>query len=88
MAMSVKPLPSAVFGRRQAKLDAAAVSEVRQSAGEARDAHSAEAEDGEAEKGPCLFQGSLKDTFCNHWKHGFFHQNKGKPEFTRQCSGV
>ena len=27
-------------------------------------------------------QGSLKDTFCNHLKHGFFHQSKGKPPFT------
>ena len=33
-------------------------------------------------------QGSLKDTFCNHLKHGFFHQNKGTPPLTRQCSGV
>ena len=24
----------------------------------------------------------LKDTLCNHLKHGFFHQNKGKPPFT------
>ena len=31
-------------------------------------------------------RGSLKDTF-GHLKHGFFQQNKGKPPFTRQCSG-
>ena len=37
-----------------------------------------------------LEQGSLKDTFCpfEDLKHGFFHQNKVKPPFTRQCSGV
>ena len=35
------------------------------------------------------WQGSLKDTFCNHLKHVVFqHKNKGKPPFTRQCSGV
>ena len=32
-----------------------------------------------------LKQGSLKDT---HLKQVFFHQKKGKPPFTRQCSGV
>ena len=32
--------------------------------------------------------GSLKYTCCNHLKHSCFHQNKGKPQFTRQCSGV
>ena len=31
--------------------------------------------------------GSLKDTFAQ-LKHGFFHQDKGKPPCTRQCSGV
>ena len=29
-----------------------------------------------------LKQGSLKDTFCNHLKHGFCQQNRGKPQFT------
>ena len=33
-------------------------------------------------------QGPLKDLHFAHLKHGFFHQNKGKPPFTRQCSGV
>ena len=33
-------------------------------------------------------QGSLKDTCCNHLKHGVFHQNKGTPPCTRPCSGV
>ena len=31
-------------------------------------------------------QGSLKDIFCHHLKHVFFHQNKEKPPFTRRCS--
>ena len=35
-----------------------------------------------------LPQVSLKYTFCNHLNRGFFHQNTGKPPFTRQCSGV
>ena len=30
----------------------------------------------------CVTKGSLKYTFCNHLKHGCFHQNKGKPPFT------
>ena len=38
--------------------------------------------------GAIVLQGSLKDTCCNHLKHGFFHQNTGTPPFTRQCSGV
>ena len=29
-----------------------------------------------------------KDANFAQLKHGFFHQNKGKPPFTRQCSGV
>ena len=30
-----------------------------------------------------VFQGSSKDTFCNHLKHGFFHTKiRGKPPFT------
>ena len=33
-------------------------------------------------------QGSLKDTFCPFETCCFFHQNKGKAPFTRQCSGV
>ena len=33
-------------------------------------------------------QGSLKDLHFAHLKHGFFHQNKWKPPFTGQCSGV
>ena len=35
-----------------------------------------------------VVQGSLKDTFCNHLKYGFFHLNKGTPPFARRCSGV
>ena len=35
-----------------------------------------------------ILQRSLKDTFCNQLKHGFFHQNKRKPQFTRQCPGA
>ena len=37
---------------------------------------------------PYFEQGSLKDTFCNHLKHGFFHKNRRTPPFARQCSGV
>ena len=29
-----------------------------------------------------------RSPFCNHLKHGFFHQNKGTPPFTGQCSGI
>ena len=32
-------------------------------------------------------QGSLKDTFCP-FETWLFHQNKGNPPLTRQCSGV
>ena len=32
--------------------------------------------------------GSLKNIFLAPLKHGFVHQNKGKPRYTRQCSGV
>ena len=35
-----------------------------------------------------ILQGSSKDTFCNHLKHGFFHQSNWTPLFTNQCSGV
>ncbi len=38
--------------------------------------------------GSTLKQGSLKDTFCPFEAWLFFHQNKGTPPFTRQCSGV
>ena len=34
-----------------------------------------------------LSQGALKDTCCP-FETCFFHLNKGKPPFTRQCSGV
>ena len=34
-----------------------------------------------------MFRAPEKIHFA-HLKHGFFHQNKGKPPFTRQCSGV
>ena len=33
-------------------------------------------------------QGSLKEIHFAHLKYGFFHQSKGTPPFTRQCSGV
>ena len=38
--------------------------------------------------GPCVMLGSLKDIHFAHVKHGFFHQTKGNPPYTRQCSGV
>ena len=35
-----------------------------------------------------VVQGSSKDTFCNHLKHGFFRQNEGTPPGNAQVHDV